>query len=114
MLGVEYLIGVSACGSLQQHVEPGHIMIPDQLFDRTHGRASSFFDDPSAGTEGLVVHISVADPFCPYLADICHRAVGQTGATVHRGGSFVTVEGPRLAPRPKAVFFGHGGWTLSA
>ncbi len=112
MLGVEYLIGVSACGSLQQRVEPGHIMIPDQLFDRTHGRAGSFFDDPSAGTEGLVVHISVADPFCPYLADICHRAVGQTGATVHRGGSFVTVEGPRFSTKAESRVFRSWGMDI--
>ena len=65
MLGVEYLIGVSACGSLREHIEPGDIVIPDQLFDRTHGRSGSFFDDPSVGTAGLVVHVSVADPFCP-------------------------------------------------
>lgn len=105
MLGVEYLIGVSACGSLQAHVEPGHIMIPDQLFDRTHGRAGSFFDDPSVGTGGLVAHISVAEPFCPFLSDICHRAVGQTGATVHRGGTFVTVEGPRFSTKAESRVF---------
>jgi 5'-methylthioadenosine phosphorylase len=105
MLGVEYLIGVSACGSLQLHVEPGHIMIPDQLFDRTHGRAGSFFDDPSAGTEGLVVHVSVAEPFCAYLADICHQAVGQTGNPVHRGGNFVTVEGPRFSTKAESRVF---------
>ena len=95
MLGVEYLIGVSACGSLQHHVEPGHIMIPDQLFDRTQGRAGSFFDDPSAGTGGLVVHISVAEPFCPYLADICHRAVGQRD-------SWRSAQGLGLQVRPEA------------
>ncbi len=68
MLGVEYLIGVSACGSLREHVAPGDIMIPDQLFDRTTGRALSFFDDPAVGTDGLVVHVGVADPFCPSSA----------------------------------------------
>jgi 5'-methylthioadenosine phosphorylase len=105
LLGVEYLIGVSACGSLQQHVEPGHIMIPDQLFDRTHGRKSSFFDDPEVGTEGLVAHISVAEPFCPWLADICHQAVGQTGNPVHRGGNFITVEGPRFSTKAESRVF---------
>ena len=67
MLGVEYLIGVSACGSLREDIAPGHIVIPDQLFDRTSKRAGSFFDDPDAGTGGLVVHVGVADPFCPCL-----------------------------------------------
>jgi 5'-methylthioadenosine phosphorylase len=105
LLGVEYLIGVSACGSLREHIEPGHILIPDQLFDRTHGRPNSFFDDPSAGTAGLVAHVSVAEPFCPVLSDICHRAVGQTGATVHRGGAFVTVEGPRFSTKAESRVF---------
>jgi 5'-methylthioadenosine phosphorylase len=112
MLGVEYLVGVSACGSLQPHIEPGHIMIPDQLFDRTHGRASSFFDDPDAGTAGLVVHASVADPFCPYLADICHRAVGQTGNPVHRGGNFVTIEGPRFSTKVESRVFRSWGMDI--
>ena len=65
MLGVEYLIGVSACGSLREQYAPGHIVIPDQLFDRTSSRALSFFDDPDVGTDGLVVHVSMAEPFCP-------------------------------------------------
>ena len=74
MLGVEYLIGVSACGSLQEKYAPGHIVIPDQLFDRTCQRALSFFDDPSVGTDGLIVHVGVAEPFCAFLNDICYRA----------------------------------------
>ncbi len=110
MLGVEYLISVSACGSLQEEFAPGHIMIPDQLFDRTSGRALSFFDDPSVGTDGLVVHVSVADPFCPLLSDICYRAVETTGATVHSGGSFVTIEGPRFSTKAESRVF--RGWGM--
>ncbi len=87
-------------------------MIPDQLFDRTHGRAGSFFDDPSVGTGGLVAHISVAEPFCPFLSDICHRAVGQTGATVHRGGTFVTVEGPRFSTKAESRVFRQWGMDI--
>ncbi|MCY4411002.1 MAG: MTAP family purine nucleoside phosphorylase, partial [Caldilineaceae bacterium] len=60
MLGVEYLIAVSACGSLQERLRPGDIVIPDQIFDRTRLRALSFFDDPDVGTGGLVVHVNVA------------------------------------------------------
>ncbi len=105
MLGVDYLIGVSACGSLREDIAPGHIVIPDQLFDRTHGRKQSFFDDPDAGTDGLVVHIGVADPFCPVLADICYEAVKETGAPVHWGGSFVTVEGPRFSTKAESRTF---------
>jgi len=105
MLGVEYLIGVSACGSLREQYAPGHIVIPDQLFDRTCQRALSFFDDPQAGTGGLVVHISVADPFCSFLSEICARAVEATGATVHRGGNFITIEGPRFSTKAESRVF---------
>jgi len=105
MLGVEYLIGVSACGSLREHLAPGDIVVPDQLFDRTHGRPGSFFDDPSVGSDGLVVHISVADPFCAFLSDICHRAIRQTGNPVHKGGAFVTIEGPRFSTAAESRVF---------
>ena len=78
LLGVEYLISISACGSLQPQYQPGDIVIPDQLFDRTRLRFSSFFDDPGAGTDGIVVHVSVAEPFCKYLNDVCYAAVAAT------------------------------------
>ena len=105
LLGVEYLIGVSACGSLQERIAPGHIVIPDQLFDRTHGRAGSFFDDPTVGTDGLVAHVNVADPFCPSLSAICHAAVQATGNPVHQGGAFVTIEGPRFSTKAESRLF---------
>lgn len=112
MLGVEYLIGVSACGSLQEHIAPGHIVIPDQLLDRTTGRSLSFFDDPAVGTDGLVVHVSVADPFCPALSQICHAAVQQTGANVHMGGNFVTIEGPRFSTKAESRVFRSWGMDI--
>ena len=105
MLGVEYLIAVSACGSLQERLRPGDIVIPDQIFDRTRLRALSFFDDPDVGTEGLVVHVNVAHPFCQVLSAICSRAVEQAGATVHMGGNFVTIEGPRFSTRAESLAF---------
>ncbi|MCY3901047.1 MAG: S-methyl-5'-thioadenosine phosphorylase [Caldilineaceae bacterium] len=105
MLGVEYLIAVSACGSLQERFRPGDIVIPDQIFDRTRLRGLSFFDDPEVGTEGLVVHVSVAHPFCDFLSDICLRAVGQAGATAHLGGNFVTIEGPRFSTKAESIVF---------
>lgn len=112
MLGVEYLIAVSACGSLQERYAPGHIVIPDQLLDRTSGRALSFFDDPAVGTDGLVVHVSVADPFCPVLSDICYRAVKETGATAHKGGAFVTIEGPRFSTKAESHAFRRWGMDI--
>jgi 5'-methylthioadenosine phosphorylase len=111
-LGVEYLIGVSACGSLQEHIHPGDIVIPDQLFDRTRGRALSFFDDPTVGTEGIVAHVGLADPFCPFLSDICYRAASATGARVHKGGGLVTIEGPRFSTKAESRVFRSWGMDI--
>ncbi|MCC9076562.1 S-methyl-5'-thioadenosine phosphorylase [Litorilinea aerophila] len=112
LLGVEYLIGVSACGSLQEQYAPGHIVIPDQLFDRTTGRALSFFDDPTVGTDGLVVHISLAEPFCPFLNQICYEAARETGNPVHLGGNFVTIEGPRFSTKAESRVFRSWGMDI--
>ena len=111
-LGVEYLISISACGSLQPRHRPGDIVVPDQLFDRTRGRPSSFFDDPAVGTGGLVVHVSVAEPFCPTLSQICADAVEQTGHEVHRGGTFVTIEGPRFSTKAESRVFQQLGFAI--
>jgi 5'-methylthioadenosine phosphorylase len=105
MLGVEYLIAISACGSLQSQYRPGDILIPDQLFDRTRQRCASFFDDPNVGTDGMVVHVSVAEPFCGYLSAICYDAVAATGHPVHRGGGFVVIEGPRFSTKIESQVF---------
>ncbi len=112
ILGVEYLIGVSACGSLQEHIHPGDIVIPDQLFDRTSGRALSFFDDAAVGTEGIVVHIGLADPFCPLLSDYCYNAAATTGNRVHKGGGFVTIEGPRFSTKAESRIFRSWGMDI--
>ncbi len=112
MLGVEYLIGVSACGSLQEKYAPGHIVIPDQLFDHTSQRALSFFDDPRVGTDGLVVHIGVAEPFCTFLNDVCYQAVQATGNAVHKGGNFVTIEGPRFSTKAESKVFRSWGMDI--
>ena len=111
-LGVEYLIAVSACGSLQEQYAPGHIVIPDQLMDRTRNRALSFFDDPDVGTDGLVAHVSVADPFCAFLSDICYKAVEETGNPVHLGGGFVTIEGPRFSTKAESRVFRSWGMDI--
>lgn len=111
-LGVEYLIGVSACGSLQEHIRPGDIVIPDQLFDRTRSRALSFFDDPAAGTDGLVVHVGLADPFCAFLSRICYEAAQRAGANTHFGGNFVTIEGPRFSTKAESNLFRSWGMDI--
>ncbi len=106
-LGVEYLISMNACGSLQEQYEPGHIVIPDQLFDRTRLRPLTFFDDP-----GLVVHLSVAEPLCPDLSDVLYRAVQSTGKTVHKGGDFVIIEGPRFSTKAESRVFRQHGFAI--
>lgn len=111
-LGVEYLISISACGSLQEHLHPGEIVIPDQLFDRTRLRSLSFFDDPAIGTDGIVAHVSVANPFCEFLSEVCYRAVLEAGATAHLGGTFVTIEGPRFSTKAESRAFRQLGFAI--
>jgi len=104
-LGVQRIVSISACGSLQEEFAPGHIVIPDQIYDNTHKRARSFFED------GLVAHISVADPFCEDLSTQLESAVGLAGAVAHRGGSFITIEGPRFST--KAESHAYRSWGMS-
>lgn len=111
-LGVEYLIAVSACGSLQEHLAPGDIVVPDQLYDRTRLRSLSFFDDATVGTDGIVVHVSVANPFCEFLSEVCYRAVQATGAPAHMGGTFVTIEGPRFSTKAESRAFRQLGFSI--
>lgn len=99
MLGAERVIGVNACGSLREHLAPGHIIIPDQIFDFTRGRARTFFG------EGLAAHIGAADPFCADLSAALEKAVRQTGAPVHKGGTFLVVEGPRFSTKAESRTF---------
>lgn len=104
-LGVERVISISACGSLREDYAPGHIVIPDNIFDYTKDRARTFFG------EGLVAHIGVADPFCNDLSDQVEAAVRETGATTHRGGAFITIEGPRFST--KAESNAYRAWGMS-
>ena len=106
MLGVERVVSISACGSLREDYAPGEIVIPDQLFDFTRDRKRTFFG------EGLVVHISVADPFCPDLSEMLLQATQATGATVHTGGSFIVIEGPRFSTRAESNVFRSWGMSL--
>ncbi len=99
-LGVRFIMSVSACGSLRKDYAPGHIAIPDQIFDYTTvARKRTFFE------EGLVAHISVAEPFCSQLSAILYDAVSQVGGTVHRGGTFLVEEGPRFATKAESKIF---------
>jgi 5'-methylthioadenosine phosphorylase len=100
-LGVEQVISISACGSLREHLHPGQIVIPDQLFDFTkkRKRTYTFFGD------GLVAHIGVADPFCPRLSALLADAVEEVNDAVHRGGRFITIEGPRFSTKGESYTY---------
>ncbi|HOG48393.1 MAG TPA: S-methyl-5'-thioadenosine phosphorylase [Anaerolineae bacterium] len=103
-LGVEHIISVSACGSMREDIAPLDVVIPDQVFDRTKGiRPATFFGD------GLVVHISFADPFCPELSGVLHQAAQTVGAHVHRGGTLVVMEGPQFSTRAESRIYRQWG-----
>lgn len=106
-LGVKFVIAVSACGSLREEYTPSHIVIPDQLVDFTKGlRDRTFFDN------GFVAHVGVADPFCTHLSKICYDAVAKTGATVHHGGAYVTIEGPRFSTKAESNIYRSWGCSI--
>ncbi len=105
-LGVERVVSISACGSLREDYAPGHIVIPDQLYDNTKLRARSFFG------EGLVAHIGVAEPYCNDLSAQVEAATRAAGATVHHGGAFITIEGPRFSTKAESNTFRSWGMSL--
>jgi 5'-methylthioadenosine phosphorylase len=98
-LGVERIISVSAVGSLKEEIEPLDIVIPDQLIDATKGRASTFF------TGGIVGHVSLAEPFCPVLRQISFEVSTKVGANVHKGGTYLVVEGPQFSTKVESQLY---------
>lgn len=99
-LGVEWLLSVSAVGSLKEEIRPLHLVIPDQLIDRTKSRVNSFFEQ-----EGIVVHATFADPFCPVLSQILYEAAQRTRAKVHKGGIYLAMEGPLFSTRAESNLY---------
>ena len=102
VLGAEWIISVSAVGSMREEIEPGHIVIVDQFFDRTKGRPSSFFG------EGIVGHVEFADPVCSNLGHYLYEGAKEAGATVHRGGTYICIEGPQFSTRGESRIY--RGW----
>ena len=98
-LGVEWIISISAVGSLIEEIRPMDLVIPDQLIDRTKSRVNTFFGD------GLVAHVTFADPFCPVLSDILHQAAIEEGARVHKGGTYVVMEGPLFSTKAESNLY---------
>jgi 5'-methylthioadenosine phosphorylase len=106
VLGVEQIISVSAVGSLKIEYKPTDILVPDQFFDRTRHRADTFFGD------GLVAHVSLAKPVCPRLIDPFCEAAREAGATVHRGGTYVNMEGPQFSTRAESEVYRSWGMDI--
>ncbi len=98
-LGVERIIAVSAVGSLREEIAPLHLVVPDQLIDRTRGRPSTFFG------RGLVAHIAFEQPFCPVLRGLLASACGSAQAAVHKGGTYVVMEGPAFSTKAESHLY---------
>ncbi len=105
MLGANRIISISACGSLREDYRPGDMVIPDQIYDNTRQRERTFF------SQGMVAHVGVADPFCQDLSQKVYKAVTDSGATVHKGGTLITIEGPRFSTKAESNVF--RGWGMS-
>jgi 5'-methylthioadenosine phosphorylase len=105
-LGVNRIVSISACGSLREDYVPGDIVVPDQLFDFTRGRERSFFE------QGIVAHISTANPFCKDLSRSVWEAVRKTESSVHYGGDFITIEGPRFSTRSESNTYRAWGMSI--
>ncbi len=104
LLSVERIIAVNAVGSLRKEIKPLDIVLPDQFFDRTNqARKTTFFGD------GIVAHISFADPVCPELLEILHRVAGSTSVTIHRGGTYLNMEGPAFSTRAESGIYRQWG-----
>ena len=99
-LGVEYVLSVSAVGSLREDYRPLDLVVPDQLFDRTKSRANSFFEG------GVVAHVAFADPFCPHVSGLLYESMSRLdGVSAHRGGTYVCIEGPLFSTKAESRIY---------
>jgi 5'-methylthioadenosine phosphorylase len=105
-LGVPRIVSISACGSLREDFKPGEIVIPDQIVDLTRSRSRTFFGD------GIVAHIGAADPFCKDLSSQLIQAVRSTRAITHKGGTYITIEGPRFSTKAESNLYREWGMSV--
>ena len=105
-LGVAWLIGPCAAGSLQAHVAPGHFVISDQYVDRTNARKDTFYEGP------IATHISQAEPFCPVMRRLAIEAAKEEGIMVHETGTIVVINGPRFSTKAESRWFSGQGWEV--
>jgi 5'-methylthioadenosine phosphorylase len=102
-LGVEWIISLSAVGSMKEEIAPGDIVIPDQYYDNTRRRISTFFGD------GVVAHVSFADPTCVKLNSVLSQAARTVGCSVHEGGTYLCIEGPQFSTRAESNIYRQWG-----
>jgi 5'-methylthioadenosine phosphorylase len=105
-LGVEWILSASAVGSLREDYKPTDLVVPDQFFDRTRNRVSTFFGD------GLVAHVGFAHPFCRPLSAVMLESARRTGATVHEGGTYVCMEGPQFSTVAESNHYRASGFDI--
>lgn len=102
-IGVEKIISVSAVGSMKEEYPPGHFVVPDQFVDRTHRRISTFFET------GMVGHVSLADPICNATSKALFQAAQKAGASAHKGGTYICIEGPQFSTRAESNVYRQWG-----
>ncbi|GJL56375.1 MAG: S-methyl-5'-thioadenosine phosphorylase [Nitrospirales bacterium] len=102
-LGVSQVFSISAVGSMKETIKPGDLVLPDQFIDRTTQRSSTFFE------QGLIAHVSFADPICSTLSSTLEKAAKENGSTVHRGGTYVCIEGPQFSTKAESKLYRQWG-----
>jgi 5'-methylthioadenosine phosphorylase len=102
-LGADWVVGIGAVGSLREEIQPGDLVVPDQLLDRTFHRQSTFFGN------GIVAHVAFADPFCPVLSAALVESARKQAATVHARGTYVCMEGPQFSTRAESFLYRNWG-----
>ena len=105
-LGVEQIISVSACGSLREDLRPRDMVFPDQIYDRTKCRASTFFEN------GIVAHVGVANPYCQELSSVLFHAATNLGFRTHKGGTYVCIEGPQFSTKAESKVYRSMGFSV--
>jgi len=98
-LGVQRIISVSAVGSMKEHIEPGHLVFPDQFIDRTRFRQGTFFE------QGLVAHVALAEPICSELSSVLYQSAKKLNASVHAGGTYLCIEGPQFSTKAESSLY---------
>lgn len=104
-LGATHVVSISAVGSMQEHIAPGHVVVVDQYIDLTRRRPSTFFDD------GIVAHVALSEPVCPHLGGAAAEAARRSGGTVHQGGTYVCIEGPQFSTKAESLLY--RSWNVS-